>query len=54
MNKAETQISQAIDAVYAALALVSDQKTSDHLSDALDSLVSALHGDYVKEEDSLF
>jgi hypothetical protein len=55
MNQTESNISQAIDAVYAALAGVSavkDPRVEAHLSNALESLVSALHGDYEKDEDS--
>jgi hypothetical protein len=50
MNQIETQLSQAIDAVYAALAVAVDEQVKVHLGDALDSLVSALHGDYEEDE----
>jgi len=48
-------IEAAIDAVYAGLALKPSPEVESKLSDALESLVSALHGDYEDEdfEDSM-
>lgn len=50
MTQIEKQLSQAIDAVYAALAQTEDDKIMNHLANALDSLISALHGEYENAE----
>ena len=52
MTPIEKQLSQAIDAVYAALAQTEDDKIMNHLANALDSLISALHGE--EDEDEAF
>jgi hypothetical protein len=49
--KLATSIAQSIDALYTALMHVKDPRQEAHLSNALDSLISALHGDEEKDED---
>jgi hypothetical protein len=50
-DKIPESIAQAIDHVYLALMHVKDPAVEAHLSNALDSLVSALHGDGERDED---
>lgn len=51
MNQVEITLRSAIDAIYAVLPQTDDPRVKNHLANALDSLVSALHGDYEKDED---